>query len=290
MDHRGVLFSVAVLLFVLLLAAGFGVHYWWEERMQERSHPSVPTELRQALFREAILLGTLLERLASEVAMEKELPSSIRIITRRVMLDRIENHGLRHDLKPWQLDLLLAPDGQWTAEQKEKALGAWESFAVLNWVLGLGELRGLTLQPEYSLEAVNALCTLPDSQQLRVLPAWDIRPARDAASKFFNRCWAELLARKEVPGAEDADVNRALDARESIASEGYLRDYLIGARTIPELETPLIWILAQRAYRRWELLSLLVPILSEEQSVARIRTFLAQFFTSSEKIASEPMA
>ncbi|HEY1766632.1 MAG TPA: hypothetical protein VGG26_03220 [Terracidiphilus sp.] len=120
---------VAVELFVLL--AWPPLSHWLDQRALERKSPAMIPELKLALYREACLLATLLERMASEYRMEKEIPANIEVITRRVLLDRLKSLGLREELEPWVLDLLLAPDGHWTAEQKNRALPALECLAVL---------------------------------------------------------------------------------------------------------------------------------------------------------------
>lgn len=282
LGSSGIIVIIVSVLVVVLLAVIISLKQRLEDRATERSDPAVAPEMKQALFREAILLATLLERLASEVAMEKELPPEITVITRRVLLDRLDRHQLRHDLEPWLLDLLLAPDGHWTADQKGRALAAWECFAVLNWALGLGDLRGLTMDPGYHLKDVQALVAIRDAKKLRVLPSWDLRPARDAAFKFLNRCWAELLARKVVLRAAPEDVERAMEMSSAIKEKGYTGDYLVGARTVSELETPLLLLLARRAWNRWELLSLMVPIAAGESPVPELRRFFAQYFSAAE--------
>jgi hypothetical protein len=273
---------------VLLLAWLIGFKQRLEDRAQERDNPSVPVELKRALFRETVLLATLLERLGSEVAMEKELPPEITVITRRVLLDRLERHDLRHNLEPWLLDLLLAPDGHWTIQQKEKAHSAWECFAVLKWALGLGELRGLTMTPIYHLRDAHSLCDLDKPEKFRVLPSWDLRPARDAALAFLDRCLGELLARNAVSSASEKDVARALEMRAAIQSEGYTHDYVVGTRTILELDTPLLWLLVRRAHTRFQLASLLVSITSGELPIEKLRDFLARYFVIAAPVHDDP--
>jgi hypothetical protein len=281
MGSSGIIVMVVGGLGGLLLTGIVAVKQHLEDRATERSNPAVARELKRALFREAVLLATLLERLGSEVEMEKELPPDITVITRRVLLDRLESHHLRDDLEPWLLDLLLAPDGHWTAKQKERTVGAWECFAVLNWALGLGELRDLTMEPGYQFKDLRTLTTIENPEKLPVLPSWDLRPARDAAFKFLNRCWAELLARNVVSGAASEDIARAMEMNSAIKEKGYTGDYLVGARTISELETPLLLILARRTSSRWELLSLLVPIAAGELPVNELRRFHARYFSAS---------
>jgi hypothetical protein len=252
---------------------------------------SISNEMKEMLFREACLLAILLERLGSESYLEKEIPPDVVVVTRRVLLDRLAALGLRDNLEPWLLDLLLAPDGHWTAEQKQRAIPALECLAVLGWVLGLGELRSLTLDPKYSVAEARSLFEVKEPEKLYALASWDVRPARDGAHQFLQRCWAELVARRAITGAPEQDVEQALAARAEIQSEGYTGDYLVGARTIPELDTELLVLVARRAYTRWQVLSLLVDILSGETAVEQLRKFLAQYFASAEvaeNLSAEP--
>jgi hypothetical protein len=117
-----------------------------------------------------------------------------------------------------------------------------------------------------------------EPERLCVLASWDVRSARNGASNFFHRCWAELVARRAISSAPEQDVERALAVRSEIQSEGYTGDYLVGARTIPELDTELLVMVARRGYTRWQFLLLLVDILSGENAVEQLRKFLAQYF------------
>jgi hypothetical protein len=248
----------------------------------ERRMPAVPRELKESLFREACLVATVLARLASEVRMEKELPVNVEVITRRVLLDKLRELGLRDALEPWLLDLLLAPDGHWTKEQKQRAKPAWECLAVLQWTLGLGELRSLTVNPGYSLSQVRNILSIEEPERLEVLAPWDLRLVRDRARRFVNRCWSELVARGLAEGVSKEDVSDAIQTRLAIQEAGYTCDYLVGTRTIPELDSGHLMFLLGRAYHRWQLLTLLVEINSGEVPVGRLRTFMAPFFSVAE--------
>jgi hypothetical protein len=251
---------------------------------------SVSDELKQALYRDACLLAILLERLGSESYLEKEIPPEITIVTRRVLLDRLAALGLRDNLEAELRDLLLAPDGHWTAEQKQRAAPALECFAVLEWVLGLGELRSLTADPKYSVAEVRSIFEVKKPEKLLVLASWDVRPLRDGASRFFNRCWAELVARRAIGNAPEQDVERALEMRAHIQGAGYTGDYLVGAQTITELETAFLLQVARRAFTRWKFLAVLVDVLSGEKGVEEVRKFLAQYFVpaaEAETVAAE---
>jgi hypothetical protein len=263
---------------LVLLIGGNAVSARLEHRKLERTSPSVAPAMKLALYREACLLATLLERLGSESYMEKELPPNLEVITRRVLLNRLRAVGLREELEPWVLDLLLAPDGHWTAEQKLRATRAWELFAIMLWVLGLSGLRALTEDPKYNLTAARSLFAIKQPKKLMVRPSWDLRPVRNAASSFFDRCWTELAARGELNTTTEEDVERALEVRAEIASEGYTGDYLVGTQTIAELNSPTLWMVTTRAYRRWDALSHLIDIMTGDAPPEHLRAMLASIF------------
>lgn len=274
-------------LLVMVCSAGFGVlltviiayRQRSKDRAYDRDNPAVATEVKLGIYHETCLLAILLERLGSEVHMEKELPPGVTVITRRVLLDRLAHLKLRDNLEPWLLDILLAPDGHWPAELKAHATPAWECLAALRWVVGLGELRGLTLNPKYNISDARSVIDVKKPEKLNVLPAWDIRPARDAADLFFSRCWAELTARRELENLSEEDISKALEIRETIQSEGYTGDYLVGTMTVSELPSPTLWFLTVRAYNRWRTLSLMVNITSADKPLTELRNLFAQFFT-----------
>lgn len=250
----------------------------FEKRTQERASPSVSPKLKEAIFREACLLATLLERLSSEKYLEKEIPPEINIITRRVLLDRISALGLRQGLEPWLLDLLLAPDGHWTFDQKQRAHHAWECLSVFRWALGLDRLPDLTYVPKFNTADAESLFKIKHPEQLFVLPSWDLRPARNSAENFFWRCWAELVARRSVSVDDESQIERALELRSRIQGEGYTSDYIIGASTVTEIESDLLFFLTKRAYHRWQFLAVFVDVATGDASPAELRRFLTHFF------------
>jgi hypothetical protein len=87
---------------------------------------------------------------------------------------------------------------------------------------------------------------------------------------------------------EEKDVAHALEARAAIQAEGYTADYLIGTRTIPELKDDLLWQITLRAYNRWQTLSLLVDVMSEEKPAIELRTLYAGFFAPAETQSPQP--
>lgn len=258
-----------------------------EEKKLEREDPAVSAELKRTLLGEARLVATLVERCASEIGMEKVIPANIQIITRRVLLDRLEAAGLREGLEAPLLDLLLAPDGHWSVEQKERIYRFWEYLYVLRWALGLGELRGLTLDPAYNTDDAAALFAVKDAERLTALASWDMRAARDRTRWFLNRCWTELLARRAVKGVAEEDVARAVELRGRIQQEGYTGDYLIGTQTVSEVGTQQLLWAAGRAQRRGELLALLVEIAGGDKPAAALHGYLVEHAAAAETASEE---
>jgi hypothetical protein len=264
--------------FALVAAVGF-IQQKLDKRFADRGNPVIPAATKLAIYRESCLLAILLERLGSEIGMEKELPEGIEVITRRVLLDRLNQLNLRDNLKPELRDIFLTPDGHWPQELKHRAFQSWECFTVLRWVLGLGTLTPLTEQPNYKLADTNSLFAIKQPQKLNVLPAWDIRPARNNTTLFFNRCWSELIARGAILDVTEETVQQAIEARETIQSEGYNADFLVGVRTVPELQDQPLWQIAVRTYHRMQMLALLVDVTSGDKPTSEIRTLFASFFT-----------
>jgi hypothetical protein len=278
--------GVGLIAVIVLVGAGAAVRQLWEWRKevlwerhkQNCSDGEVALQLKLDVYGEACLLAALLERLSSEVAMEKELPEGFTVTTRRVLLDRLADLKLRQTLEPWLLDILLAPDGHWPGYLKTGAMPAWECLAVLRWALGIAELRDLTVDPKYDWTDASGLFEVKEPKNLNLVRPWKIRFKLEATEVFFSRCWSEIVARGEVADLPQEDVEKASREREAIRSEGYTADFLIGASTISELPSPLLWFIARRAYNRCSTLSLMVPITTGDLPPNKLRELFARFF------------
>ncbi len=51
-----------------------------------------------------------------------------------------------------------------------------------------------------------------------------------------------------------------------------------GAGIVPELDTGFLFLMARRAYNRWQFPALLVEVLSEEKDMQAVRRFPGQYF------------
>jgi hypothetical protein len=274
--------------------AGYAVFFamiqfyrWWEDRrdsrLAEERMPAVPVEIKLAIYREARLLAALLERAGSERLLEKEIPDHITIITRRTVIDQLKSDGFMDGLEAPYIDLFFAPDGHWNPAQKQHIEHLWEYLAVLRWALGLGEFRPLTLSPEYAMSMVKEIAEVRVPEKLPVLPSWDIRVERNQANEFFTRCWIELLARGEVSLDSQETMDEALKAREKIHREGNAQDVVVGTKVVSELSQEALWKKALRAYRRFEILTILVEITSSNQPASELHRLILEFLTRSDE-------
>jgi hypothetical protein len=275
--------AVIQLVLSTLFFGSIGFYAWWSERrdrrMAEERSPSVATQIKVAVYREALLLATLLERGASERALEKELPPSIEVITRRVLFDRLRDQGMLEGLNPGLLSLLLASDGHWSEEQKGKAESAWEYMEVMHWTLGLGDLNPLPLSPEYRIAMIRKVVDVKNAEKLSVLASWDIRPIRNEADVYLGRCWVELIERGVVGGLDSHEIEQAMEIKTEILTRNPQGHYIAGVNTIEELPGDALWYVALRAYRRWQILSELVNVLCGDEQTSVLRKLIEDSFS-----------
>ena len=130
---RVLLFDSFGLILALALFAGAMFFFFarkWTERydliqLNKELPPAVDVDVRDAVFREACLLAALLQRAGSERAMEQGVAPDLEVITRRVVLEQLRSHNLLEGLDANARDLLFAPDGRWSEEQKRTVQSNW---------------------------------------------------------------------------------------------------------------------------------------------------------------------
>jgi hypothetical protein len=295
---RRLLFDLFGLLLVGVLAVGaffFFVTRKWTERydlihLEKELPPAVAPDIKHSVFRETCLLAAMLERAASERALEKGLDPGIEVITRRVVLDKLRKHGLLDGLEASYLDLLLTPDGGWSEEQKRAVHSCWEFLVVLRWILGMDSiLRPIWLPPEYHLRMASTIWERTASANLRILPPWEMRIERDRADNFFARCRIELIARNAWPRASQEAEKQAKAMKAEIDARRLGEDYLLGSSTISELELSEVWNCTIRSYHRQQILELLVGVSGGDRPPSALHSFLLKHAAPATKdnIASE---
>lgn len=249
------------------------------ERVKSFRQAEKTPEKSEYIFRACYEISVLLDRLGSERAMEKELPPEIEVITRRVHFDKLKERNFRDQLRPWMLDLLLAPDGSWSEEQKQRIQLLWDVFVVLRWLMFMGEFEHVSKRSKYNYNDVRATLQLLDAGHVKLRPVWDIRLQRDITQSFFNRVWMESVARGMFTAQNEQQKSNLLNARSRYVEAGYTGDYLIGIHTVAELPNDFVWYLGRKSYLRARTLAVLVDILSGDQPCELFETFMEAEFS-----------
>jgi hypothetical protein len=147
----GIILSGPLLLYLL--------HRWLERRDQFPSllgdaAPGVSTSASEAevtdeVWRKTAMLAVLLQRSGSEAAMQTTvLAKGKEIASRQWQRERLVALGLWEELPATFRDLLLLPDGHWTAANREAVNGSLEQLFALRWAISLdGKLHPLDQVP-----------------------------------------------------------------------------------------------------------------------------------------------
>jgi hypothetical protein len=198
-------FWTTALLDSVLIVPGGLLAFWLRHRYKQQDQvlsasitprPEIaPTNndprMRAYLVDRAAILAVLLARVGSEAYIsEKELPEATEVITRQSLLTFLRENGLWEKLEVPEVELLSAPDGQWSRSQiQEGAVAYSEQLRLLRW----------TLQIDLFLAAISR-SACPDYKQCKefiehysevqndtaLLSSWDLRVARDHAWSFVS--------------------------------------------------------------------------------------------------------
>jgi hypothetical protein len=282
---RVFLFDSFGLILALALLAGAMFFFFarkWTERydfiqLNKVLPPVVDVDVRDAVFREACLLAALLQRAGSERAMEQGVAPDVEVITRRVVLEELRSHNLLEGLDANPRELLFAPDGSWSEEQKRTVQSNWEFLAALRWALSLdASLLSISLPPEYRSEMASGVLKTLNLAELKMLPPWEMRMERDRVTHLFVRCQVELAARDEWTEATPEAQQDARRIKAEIDASPDQGDFLVGVNTVSELDLPSLWSCAIRSYRRQQMLRLLVEVSGGELPPLALHSFLME--------------
>jgi len=293
---RVLLFDLFGRMLVLALSAGATFFFFarkWTERydliqLNKSLPPAVDIDISVAVFREASLLAALLQRSGSERAMEKGVAPGMEVITRRVILEELRRRNMLDGLDAQIRDLLLAPDGSWSEEQKRKIQSCCEFLVVLRWALGFDtHLRSISLPPDYRAEMASDIMRMPEPGKLRTLPPWEMRIERDRAANLFVRCQVELAARDEWSGATPEAQQEAKRIKAEIDASPDQGDFLVGVSTVSELDPPSLWGCAVRSYRRLQMLRLLIEVSGGDLPASALHSFLMEHMAVDDSAVAE---
>lgn len=160
--------------------------------------------LRQAIFNQRLILATVVNRAAFEIAEQSKSPLDLETgIARAAMLDRLRAENLWETLPAPLRDCLAAPEGSWTKESAGKALLHLDAVAVLNWMLDpQSQLASLRTASSEGRETLRLALLKPDPiAELNFLRTeTEPRVQHDPAIIYFKRLSNELIKRGVAKG------------------------------------------------------------------------------------------
>jgi hypothetical protein len=243
---------------------------------QRNTMPLVSEDVRLALAGQTAMLALLLQRAGSEECLaETELHASLTPTTRADGLKRLAQHQLYEGLGPHARDLFLMADGHWSERQRARVLTCWEDFEALRWAMSLSrDLVSIEHAPKHGWRDVLRVARDTESaiRKAKLRPAWDMRPKRDQAKRYLDRCVSRMVTAGLIDAVpENAGWQRKM---EEIYEREAQADLLVGHEYIREVDAPtLVWT-AHRAARRLEMLTVLTSIVSVESASNTLQAHL----------------
>lgn len=160
--------------------------------------------LRQAIFKQRLILATIVNRAAFEIAEQSKSPLNLETgIARATMLDRLRAENLWEILPTPLRDCLAAPEGSWTKEGAGKALIHLDAVAVLTWMLNpQSELASLRTASSEGRETLRLALLKPDPiAELNFLRTeTELHAQHDPAIIYLKRLINELIKRGVATG------------------------------------------------------------------------------------------
>ncbi|MFC6646018.1 hypothetical protein ACFQBQ_10580 [Granulicella cerasi] len=210
-------------------------------------------ELREMCLVHAVFA----ERASSERFVQtKELPEGMEVITRRMHIDILREHGIYDRLRDNERTLLLMPQGHWPAHVINGCSMALEPLRLFRWVLRMDtylETIGEHLEADYKLS--RSIIDDPASVFVErgFVSADGLQTAIKAASHYGYRCWSECVYRGLETADNEEQTTQARDyalALHGKEGEDFLLNNVIASRA-PDADVQLATTLAYR--RKWVL-------------------------------------
>lgn len=227
---------------------------------------SAKDQLRAYLIDRAAITAALLMRASSEWCLQnKELPSEIEIITRRVQNDLLRREGLWNSLEPEELTLFLSADGHWSEEQQGDVIAWCERLRLLRWTLGYdASLFRLGHFPRVDASIAKGIVERRQEffKGKEMLAAWDVRVERDTATGYLIQCIAEIMERKQWSNLSEELGEWAHDVRKDVY--GPSTDVIAGIQTLGEMDDATLSTFFSTVEARREYSSYLVDLLGGE--------------------------
>jgi hypothetical protein len=230
----------------------------------QRTAGAVSPDVRNYLAERALIVSSLIARAASEIWLHhNQIPEGSQPIGRQVQNSSLRDRGLWSTLEPLERDLLSAPDGQWTETQQNEATTWCEQLRLLRWALGIdAELLPLSQFSAVDFSLANEFAAQQTSAgNVSTVRSWDARVERDLASAYVVRAVAELDARALIQ-PDDAIRSWSVKLRDEYSGPSI--DFVVGTRTIRELNDNLLRVFTMAAHARERYSAYLADQLADE--------------------------
>jgi len=166
--------------------------------------------LRRAIFNQRLVLATIVNRAAFEIAEQSKSPLNLDTGTARAaVLDRLRAENLWEILPIPLRDCLAAPEGSWTKERAGKALLYLDAVAVLTWMLNpQSELVSLRTAFSEGRETLRVALLKPDPiAELNFLRTEsELQVQHDPAIIYLKRLSNELIKRGVANGELETSI------------------------------------------------------------------------------------
>jgi hypothetical protein len=160
--------------------------------------------LRQAIFNQRLILATIINRAAFEIAQQSRNPLNLETgIARAAMLDRLRAESLWETLPTPLRECLAAPEGSWTKEGVGKALLHLDAIAVLNWMLNPQvELASMRTASSDGRDTLRLALLKPDpiAEPNFLRTETELQAQHDPAVIYLKRLTNELIKRGVANG------------------------------------------------------------------------------------------
>ncbi len=278
-------------IFAFFIIAGFLLR-WGSNKLEEKNadksaEKDVDMAIKKRLSSDCIALAALIVRAGSEWTMRtKELPSQIQVVTRRHLIQVLQEMSVWQDMPAHSRRMLLVADGHWTDKDVLYGFSAGETLQCLRWTLCIDDelpelsrrAKGNHAQAEFVLKRAQLLLN-----QRRMLAPWDLRVERNESAAFFTRCYAEIVGRGGIDEPDSASADLLSQVYEESKDPEY-RDLLVGVDTIRELPLEHLRYAANRAYSRNRCLDIFVDLTN---GVDRWEEWIAFCFPEAEILPEE---
>ena len=233
--------------------------------------------LRQAIFNQRLILASIVNRAAFEIAEHSKSPLNLEAgIARSAMLDRLRGESLWETLPVPLRDRLAAPEGSWTKEGAGKVLLHLDAVAVLTWMLNpQSELASLRTASSEGRETLRLALLKPDPlAELNFLRTeTELQAQHDPAIIYLKRLSNELIKRGVAKGELETSLEEHAGAYMAYAAsigeaEFVAEDLPLGGVLVSEATTDDILHLRGVAAVRLVTLHALNNALSTKETVA----------------------